>query len=112
MRFYFKAIDEMTGREAFCVESLRNEVFVSEQKITVPEIDDEDFYAIHVFTLNKSNDNALATCRIFKDKNGVDRLYCHAQMTAKPFYDYLGYQVKGNIFNEAGIDHILMYKDL
>ena len=23
-----------------------------------------------VFTLNKSNDNALATCRIFKDKNG------------------------------------------
>ena len=33
-------------------------------------------------------------------------------MTAKPFYDYLGYQVKGNIFNEAGIDHILMYKDL
>lgn len=38
----------MTGREAFCVERLRNEVFVSEQKITVPEIDDEDFYAIHV----------------------------------------------------------------
>ena len=71
MRFYFKAIDEMTGREAFCVERLRNEVFVSEQKITVPEIDDEDFYAIHVFTLNKSNDNALATCRIFKDKNSA-----------------------------------------
>ena len=96
--------------------------------------------------MNKSKDNALATCRIFKEKsgawylgrvvvskdargmhlgskmveevhhylkeNGVDRLYCHAQMTAKPFYDYLGYQVKGSIFNEAGIDHVLMYKDL
>ena len=128
MIFSFKTINEMTGREAFCVERLRNEVFVSEQKITVPEIDDEDFYVVHVFTLNKSKDNALATCRIFKQKsgawylgrvvvskdargmhlgskmveevhhylkeNGVDRLYCHAQMTAKPFYDYLGYQVK------------------
>lgn len=146
MIFSFKTINEMTGREAFCVERLRNEVFVSEQKITVPEIDDEDFYAVHVFTFNKSKDNALATCRIFKEKsgawylgrvvvskdargmhlgskmveevhhylkeNGVDRLYCHAQMTAKPFYDYLGYQVKGSIFNEAGIDHVLMYKDL
>jgi len=142
MIFSFKTINEMTGREAFCVERLRNEVFVSEQKITVPEIDDEDFYAVHVFTLNKSKDNALATCRIFKEKsgawylgrvvvskdargmhlgskmveevhhylkeNGVDRLYCHAQMTAKPFYDYLGYQVKGSIFNEAGIDHTLV----
>ena len=103
----------------------------------MPEIDDEDFYAVHVFTLNKSKDNALATCRIFKEKSGawylgrvvvskdargmhlgskmveeVDRLYCHAQMTAKPFYDYLGYQVKGSIFNEAGIDHVLMYTDL
>lgn len=146
MIFSFKTINEMTGREAFCVERLRNEVFVSEQKIIVPEIDDEDFYAVHVFTLNKSKDNALATCRIFKEKsgawylgrvvvskdargmhlgskmvgevhhylkeNGVDRLYCHAQMTAKPFYDYLGYQVKGSIFNEAGIDHVLMYTDL
>ena len=146
MIFSFKTINEMTGREAFCVERLRNEVFVSEQKITVPEIDDEDFYAVHVFTLNKSKDNALATCRIFKEKsgawylgrvvvskdargmhlgskmveevhhylkeNGVERLYCHAQMTAKPFYDYLGYQVKGSIFNEAGIDSVLLYKEL
>ena len=44
MKFCFKTIDEMTGYEAFCVERLRNEVFVSEQKITLPEIDDEDFH--------------------------------------------------------------------
>ena len=70
MKFCFKTIEEMTGYEAFCVERLRNEVFVSEQKITLPEIDDEDFHAIHVFSLNDGKDNALATCRIFKDENG------------------------------------------
>lgn len=146
MKFYFKTIDEMTGREAFCVERLRSEVFVSEQKITLPEIDNEDFDAIHVFTLNEDKDNVLATCRIFKEENGdwylgrvvvskdargmhlgskmleevhqylkedgINRLYCHAQMTAKPFYDYLGYQVKGEVFDEGGIEHVLMYKDI
>lgn len=146
MKFSFKKIDEMTGREAFCIERLRSEVFVSEQKITLPEIDNEDFSAIHVFMLNENKDNALATCRIFKvqngdwylgrvvvskeargmhlgskmleevhhylKENGVDRLYCHAQITAKPFYDYLDYQVKGDTFDEGGIEHVLMYKDL
>ena len=57
MKFCFKTIDEMTGYEAFCVERLRNEVFVSEQKITLPEIDDEDFHAIHVFSLNDGKDD-------------------------------------------------------
>lgn len=146
MKFSFKKINEMTGREAFCIERLRSEVFVSEQKITLPEIDNEDFNAIHVFLLNENKDNALATCRIFKEQNGdwylgrvvvskdargmhlgskmleevhyylkengVNKLYCHAQMTAKPFYDYLDYQVKGDTFDEGGIEHILMYKDL
>ena len=46
-----------------------------------------------------------------KEKN-VNRIYCHAQMTAKPFYDCLGYQVKGDIFDEGGVEHVLMYKDL
>lgn len=46
-----------------------------------------------------------------KEKD-VNRIYCHAQMTAKPFYDRLGYQVKGETFDEGGIEHVLMYKDL
>ena len=117
-----------------------------EMQISTSEIDDEDFHAIHVFSLNDGKDDALATCRIFKDENGdwylgrvvvskdargmhlgskmmkevheylkekdVNRIYCHAQMTAKPFYDRLGYQVKGETFDEGGIEHVLMYKDL
>lgn len=146
MKFHFKKIEEMTGREAFCVERLRSEVFVSEQKITLPEIDDEDFYAIHIFILNDDKNKALATCRIFKNKNGewylgrvvtdkkmrgmhlgsemltqvhqylkekgTLKLYCHAQMSAKPFYDHLGYEKVGEVFKEGGVDHVLMYKEL
>jgi predicted GNAT family N-acyltransferase len=41
--FDFKKVDAMTGRELFCIERLRSEVFVTEQGITLPELDDDDF---------------------------------------------------------------------
>ena len=36
------------------------------------------------------------------------RLWCHAQLTAVPFYERLGYARSGPIFVEAGIDHVRM----
>lgn len=63
--FTFKKIDEMTGREFFCVERLRSDTFVTEQKITLPEEDNDDLKAVQVFKLNKDKTDALATCRIF-----------------------------------------------
>ena len=65
--FTFKTVDEMTGREFFCVERLRNDVFVAEQKITLPELDDQDLNAIQIYRLNADKTNALSTCRIFED---------------------------------------------
>lgn len=146
-KFEFKTIDEMTGREVFCVERLRIETFVTEQKITLPELDDKDLKAIHVYQLNDDEDNALATCRIFQDKDGkwiigrvavakvargqklgkimleavhkylkeekgATGISCHAQQYVQKFYESLGYQTQGEIFQEAGIDHIMMSKDL
>ena len=35
-------------------------------------------------------------------------LWCHAQLTAVPFYERLGYVKSGPIFVEAGIDHVRM----
>jgi len=35
-------------------------------------------------------------------------LWCHAQLTAVPFYERLGYVRSGPIFVEAGIDHVRM----
>ena len=36
------------------------------------------------------------------------RLWCHAQLTAVPFYERLGYLRSGPVFVEAGIDHVRM----
>lgn len=143
--FTLKKIDEMSGRELFCTERLREETFVVEQKITLPELDDQDLIAIQAYRLNDDKTNALATCRIFKEKGkwmlgrvavskaargmhlgsqmleavqeylkeaDATALYCHAQMRVKPFYDKLGYQVIGAPFDEGGIEHVMMKKDL
>lgn len=40
------------------------------------------------------------------------RLWCHAQLTAVPFYLSLGYRRVGATFVEAGIDHVRMELDL
>jgi predicted GNAT family N-acyltransferase len=39
------------------------------------------------------------------------RLWCHAQLTAVPFYERLGYLRSGPIFVEAGIDHVRMERE-
>lgn len=145
-KFLFKKIDQMTGRELFCVERLRCNTFVVEQKITLPELDEEDLKAIQVFALNQEQDLALATCRIFQNehqqwmlgrvcvakacrgqhlaskmllavhsflkKKSAQQLFCHAQMTAVPFYQRLNYRESGPHFYEGGIEHVLMTKSL
>jgi predicted GNAT family N-acyltransferase len=40
------------------------------------------------------------------------RLWCHAQLTAVPFYERLGYVRTGPVFVEAGIDHVRMEFEL
>ena len=65
--FTLKKIDEMSGRELFCTERLREETFVTEQKITLPELDDQDLIAIQAYRLNDDQTNALTTCRIFEE---------------------------------------------
>ncbi len=67
--FSFKKIDEMTSREMFAVARLRNETFVTEQKITLPDLDDQDLTAVQVFLLNEKQTDALATCRLFVEKD-------------------------------------------
>jgi len=41
-----------------------------------------------------------------------ERLWCHAQLTAVPFYERLGYVQSGPTFVEAGIDHVRMEIEL
>jgi predicted GNAT family N-acyltransferase len=39
-------------------------------------------------------------------------VWCHAQLTAVPFYEQLGYVVTSEPFDEAGIEHVTMRKIL
>ena len=43
---------------------------------------------------------------------GGRRLVLHAQTYALPLYEQTGYVPRGNVFREAGIDHIAMEKEL
>ncbi len=40
---------------------------------------------------------------------GLSSLYCHAQLAAMPFYDKLGWEIKGDEFQEAGLAHRYMF---
>lgn len=60
-----KHFSELSPREVFCLSRIRDEVFVAEQKITVPELDDTDLEAYHVYLLNDEATDALAAARFF-----------------------------------------------
>ena len=43
---------------------------------------------------------------------GVETLKLHAQTRVEGFYEKLGYETKSEVFQEAGIDHVAMVKEL
>ncbi len=50
----------------------------------------------------------MAYCK----EQGFKTMELHAQLSAKPFYDKLGFIPEGEIFQEAGINHQTMTKEL
>ena len=43
---------------------------------------------------------------------GLASVWCHAQITAVPFYERLGYRIASEPFEEAGIEHVRMEFEL
>jgi len=43
---------------------------------------------------------------------GLARVWCHAQISAAPFYEKLGYRIASEAFEEAGIEHVRMEFEL
>lgn len=43
---------------------------------------------------------------------GGKQIQLHAQVTAKPFYEKLGYHVCGEVDEDEGVPHVMMCKDL
>lgn len=46
------------------------------------------------------------------DTQNINHVYLHAQVSAIPFYEKLGFVARGNIFYEADIQHREMYKKI
>lgn len=80
-KFIIKPFKELSNIEVFEIARIRTDVFVAEQKITVPEMDDQDITAYHVLLPNQNNTNALAYCRFFLDKD--NRYYIGRVATLK-----------------------------
>lgn len=45
-------------------------------------------------------------------RNGVNKIILHSQIQAAGFYEKLGFRKYGNVFMDAGIKHIEMYKPI
>jgi predicted GNAT family N-acyltransferase len=54
----------------------------------------------------------LAELERIARERGMREVVLHAQLSARGFYDRLGYVVEGPVFEEAGIDHVAMHKPL
>lgn len=121
---------------------LRREVFVHEQRVPESlEWDGLDPECHHVIALDAQG-RAIATARLTPDDHlgrmavarrwrhrGVGRavmvraervarrrgsrvLVLAAQLSALPFYEKLGYSAYGDVFEDAGIPHRMMCRDL
>ncbi len=125
----------------FQIHQVRNEVFVVEQKVSENiEIDGLDSSAKHVLVFD--GDKAIGTGRMLPDghigriavikqyrnkgigKSIMEKLidaagdlplsevWLSSQYQARDFYQKLGFIELGDIYQEAGIDHIKMKKKL
>lgn len=123
-------------------KSIRLSVFVKEQGVPQRlELDSQDEHFLHVVIFNDDK-TAIATARLARngkfgrmavlkkyrqqglgaellkqvttlaDSLGLQQLRCHAQQNAVNFYKKNGFQIIGKPFQEAGIAHIKMLKNL
>ena len=54
----------------------------------------------------------MCTLETTAAERGIDRLVMHAQTHVEEFYRRLGYETTSDVFEEAGIDHVEMEKDI
>lgn len=128
------------GADYADIRRLRVEVFVEEQGVPEElELDDRDAACTHVLAFDDAG-VAVGTGRIDIDgkigrvaviraarrtgvgrammdllhrvarERGLAEVWCHAQLSARRFYTRLGYSQLGDVFVEAGIEHVEMRK--
>ncbi len=117
------------------LQQIRQVVFIQEQNVPVElEWDGEDENAFHVLAFSHEG-KAVGTVRLLRSgqigrmavlqsfrRNGVgaallqyildvahnfteNKLFLHAQVRAIPFYEKFGFEIQGDMFMDAGIEH-------
>jgi predicted GNAT family N-acyltransferase len=117
--------------------AIRHEVFVEEQRVPV-ELELDEFDAVSIHALALDGETALGTGRLLPDghigrmavrreargggigskllralmqqeqQRGDNAVVLHAQLSAVGFYQRHGYTPEGDVFMDAGIEHIAM----
>ncbi len=65
--FKIDRFDQLSVKTFFDLIRLRINVFVTEQKITAPELDDQDLKSWHAYLQDTKNQHIVAVCRLFYD---------------------------------------------
>ncbi|MED5238381.1 MAG: GNAT family N-acetyltransferase [Pseudomonadota bacterium] len=135
-------IETRWGEHEAALRSLRQKVFIEEQRVPEElEWDGEDNNAIHFLALDADQQPAgcirlLPTgqisrlCVLSEHRNngvgssllvaaeeaarakGMEEIFLHAQTHATSFYEAAGFSVTGGIFMDANIPHRQMFKPL
>ena len=125
-------------RDQDALRQVRSEVFVREQGVPAQlEWDDQDAVSLHLIAEARDG-RAIGTARLLPDgrigrmavlpaergsgvgaalleallslarERGLREVHLHAQLSAVGFYQRFGFQVEGEVFEEAGIAHRAM----
>src|SRR5215831_8287792 len=93
--------------------AIRRLVFIEEQHVPEEiEMDADDSEALHALALDGSEPVGCGRMMEQARQRGFNRAVLHAQLTAEGFYLKNGYIPEGEVFEEAGIAHRRMSRDL
>lgn len=106
---------EMDDRDPHCVHLL---AFSDDEAIATARIDIRKSGKIGRLAVRSAwrrqgiGRSLMERCHEIAGRHGLAEVWCHAQLTAVPFYESLGYRITGGPFEEAGIEHRAMAKRL
>ena len=106
---------EMDERDAECAHVL---AFVDEQPVGTGRLDTGKHGKIgRVAVLAAARRHGVGRAVMehlheIARQSGLTGVWCHAQVSAVPFYERLGYRIVGGVFDEAGIEHVRMERSI
>lgn len=115
--WHIKPFDELTTIELFGIARLRIAVFVTEQKITEPELDNQDLDSYHVFGTDEHG-NVVGVARFFYEDGklligrvAVDQNLRHEHLGSKMLLAIEDYVRANNLADTIYLHSQLYIKD-